>query len=296
MKLLSLCQVARISNTVPVIGAQLLLLFSVHAHAGPLDILCKESSRRAAVVPESLLGTAEPLARVVVGKEQTDPGSPGTIAIFVHVRKCPFVEHEEYETWVDAEALDKGASRWAHLLGSASTRERTVWFVGKPESSGTSQVTRAVLTGTPERRVPRMYFPESRRADVEAGRVNGLQVSNPVLNWLYVRKGEGITGAGGERRTFQEDMAGPDVTLTLTNKTDSRSDVGYPNDFYLAGTGNVLLAGPLSCEKCKSIGPGESRMVTLTPHVRFMSQLVKFAPLYLVNPQTGLSLPMQQPK
>lgn len=296
MKLRNLWRAVRTSCLAPVLGTQLLLLLPVRALAGPLDLLCSESTRAAAVVPESLLGTPEPLARVVVGKERTDTGSPGTVAIFVRVRKCPMVEHEEYETWVDAEALDKGASSWVHLFGSVSTRERTVWLVGKPESGNTNQAARAVLGGTPERRMIRLHFHESRRAEIEAGRVGGIQVSSPMLKWYYIRKGEGLTGPGGERRTFPEDLVGPDVTLTFTNRTSDRSAAGYPNDFFLAGKGNVLIAGPLRCDKCTDLGPGESRTVTLVPHVRFMSQVSKFGPLYLVNVQTGLSLPMQQPK
>lgn len=282
------------SQIIQVLGALIIALAPLHSHADPLDGACAIATRAAAIVSEEVLGTTELAGRLRPGKEQTE-GAPsaGSISVFVRVRKCPNADHEEYETWVDADATATGASTWVPLIGSLRTKDRTVWLVGKPEANSKGQLAQEVLGGDPERRMIRLRFDELRRTDIEAGKTGGIQVSVSELKWLYVRKDEGIT-SDGARQTFPEDLAGPNVRIRITNRKPAEAD--YPDDFYLVGKRDLLLSSRLPCDKCAGLSSEESRLISLTPHVKPLSELAKFAPLYLVNLQTGLKLLLPQPK
>ena len=253
-----------------------------------LDTSCPTELRAAAVVPEELLGTTDLASRLIVGKAQQ--GAPDTITVYVRIRKCPRSDQEEYETWVPRSSLAAGASTWVPLYGSFGNLESVVWFVGKREGSEDSQLPRELFGATPERRVVRLHFPKRLLVDVEAGRIGRIQVSKPVVKWLFTRKGESITSADGKKHVFSEDLVGPDVSLTITNHSAEPSKLGYPNDFYLAGKDNSLISARLSCDRCSALRSEESRIVTLTPYMIRRSEVTEFAPVYLVNLRTGLRL------
>lgn len=273
------------------------VLLAIPIRAGAMDFLCSPSQRQAAHVTASSIGTS--LVGNALNVFDGRRGSPITGAdtlVYVNVRTCKFSSDPEYETWVFRRGASRSSGKWVSLAGALNRFDgRPMWIVGPKLPEGTNLLAH-MQSARPEIRMVRLYFEESKRAAIEAGKLGGMQVTEHRVDWTSIKKGELVTLPDGRSVPVSADLLGPEVTLTLANTQRSSEPNGYSDDFYLANAENELLTKPLSCDRCKDFKGGETRTVRLLPDMQPPAAYAKPTPMFLVNTRTGLRLPVPPPK
>lgn len=261
-------------------------------NAGVLDGICKPDTRVVSWTMEEHLGTTRASSFINIYKEpdERDSHDPSfTVKMQVKIRSCPFSSEREYETWVSRRTRESGGSEWVPLFGSIEPPSQgQYWLVGKKLPPNTDFYS-YVVTNKPERRVVRIKYPDDITKAVEAGTIGGIRLIDHVAKWAHIPKGSRVKLPDGQSATVTIDLAGLDISLTL--KRQGQPDE-YPDDFYLADSNLDLLSERLTCDRCKNLSPGETRLVTLANGRIALAEHRNAPPRFLVNIRSGLKIPL----